>query len=520
MDEVPAEMSLQKLTITPDTPASAYLALAEIAGKQPGVTALMFQDDSWTYNHFLDAVDNAARRLLIDGISSGDVVGVLGPNCPDILFAYYAASRIGATLVPINPALTASEVTYTVEHSNLKVLYLHPDMTDRLDEKTFERLIRPMAYLREVVDAAPLPALLVPGSEDDFLLCYTSGSTGTPKAVMLTHGGQVAAPLALAKMWGVAPEQRVLVALPLGFLYGLSTGCAMALQTGATLILERRFHPGELLEALSACRANLYQGVPTMFSMMLEYCEQHNLAYDLSWMDLLISAGAPLPPELKQRFEKRFGKEIQNYYAMTEVTPVFGKYREDNALLPEGAIGRAAPLAEIRIKRQDGTPCDVGEEGEFFLRGASTMSRYEKAEALTQEVMSDGFFRSGDLGRIDANGFYYITGRLKDIIIRGGANIAPAEVETALGAHPGVQGAAVVGRPDRVFGEVPVAFVVFRHGQAVSARELEAFAAERLADFKVPREYRFVTELPLGNTGKIDKIALKERIHSNQDQAN
>lgn len=497
-------------------PASAYLALTRVAAGAPDATALVFEDEAWTFAAFVAAVDATAQQLGRDGIARGDIFGVLAPNCPEILFAYYAAARIGAVIVPINPALSAEETAYAIEHSEQKRLYLHPDLKDRVSDPAHQARVRPLTRLGGHRAPTPLPAPHVPGPDDDFLLCYTSGSTGEPKGVMLTHAGQVAAPRALAQMWGVGPGDTVLVALPLGFLYGLSTGCAMALQAGATVALERRFHPGDVLNALGARGADVYQGVPTMFSMMLEYCEQQGRSFDLASMTALVSAGAPLSPELAQRFGARFGKEIQNYYAMTEVTPIFGIYRGDADPVPEGAVGKAAPMADIRIRRPDGAECEIGEEGEFFVRGASIFARYEKADDLTREVMQGGYFRSGDLGKRDARGFYSITGRLKDLIIRGGINIAPAELEAVLGAHPGVQDVAVVGGPDRMFGEVPVAFVVRRAGQNVSADELQAFAATRLADFKVPRAFCFQATLPLGKTGKVDKAALGARVRRAQ----
>jgi long-chain acyl-CoA synthetase len=348
--------------------------------------------------------------------------------------------------------------------------------------------------------------------EDDFLIIYTSGSTGVPKAILLDHAAQVGAATALAEMWGVTAEDVTLVGLPLGYLYGLSTAAAVGLQSGGTVVILRRFHPRDVLEGLVAYRATVYHGVPTMFSMMLEYCEQRDLTYDLSHIRVLICAGAPLPEEMQGRFALRFNKTIQNYYAMTESTPVFGTFAGDARPLPKGAVGRAAPGLEVRIIRQDGTECDDDEDGELLVRGAATMKSYLNNPEQAEASFREGLFRTGDLGRRDADGFYYLTGRIKDIIIRGGANISPAEVEEVLASHPSVQDVAVVGGSDNIFGEVPIAFVVIRHGASASKEDLVAHAEKSLSDFKVPRTIHFETALPIGLTGKFDKKALKARI--------
>jgi len=244
---------------------------------------------------------------------------------------------------------------------------------------------------------------------------------------------------------------------------------------------------------------------------MLEYCEQRGLRYDLSQVRQLICAGAPLPEEMRQRFSSRFTQVLFDYYAMTECTPVFGTYANGHEPIPDKAIGRLAPAASVKILRADGTNCDVGEVGEILVRGAATMKRYHNSPELTATTLIDGFVRSGDLGFRDQHDYFYISGRLKDVIIRGGANISPSEVEKVLVAHPGVQEAAVVGVEDRIFGELPVAFIIRRHGYNVVEDELVRHCEKSLSDFKVPRHYLFAGELPLGRTGKVDRAELKRR---------
>jgi long-chain acyl-CoA synthetase len=426
-----------------------------------------------------------------------------------LLFCYLAAAKIGAVFVPVNPNLTPSEVEYTFRHSGARVLFHDDFVAEAARSAVPADCVVPITDLRAHSTGSDQCPDLV--GSDELLVIYTSGTTGTPKAIMLDHASQAQVTSSLIEMWSLSERDTTLVALPLGYLYGLTTAAAVGLLAGSKVVVLRRFHPRDVLEGLVAHSATVFHGVPTMFSMMLEYSEQRDLSFDLSLLRELICAGAPLPEEMRQRFATRFKKSIQNYYAMTEATPVFGKYSSDPRPIPSGSAGRAAPGLAIKIVRPDGSECAIGEQGELLVRAAATMKYYVDAPELTAAAMVDGYFRSGDLGHQDADGYFYITGRSKDIIIRGGANISPTEVEDVLSGHPGVQEVAVVGAPDRIFGEVPVAFIVQRHGATVTEEELMAFAEASLSEFKVPRRYFFEAELPQGKTGKVDKASLKKR---------
>jgi long-chain acyl-CoA synthetase len=476
--------------------------------------AIRFEAEALTYGVFGRAVELAARHLRALGVGKGTAFSAYAQNCTELMIAYYAAARLGAVFVPLNPNLTASEVEYAFRHSGATLL-LHDDFVGDVARAAVPAgSLRALKDLRAPADGLPALEATVIAPEDDFLVIYTSGSTGVPKAILLDHAAQVGAAIALASMWGVTTDDVTLVALPLGYLYGLSTGAAVGLQSGGTVAILRRFHPRDVLEGLISHGATVYHGVPTMFSMMLEYCEQRDLTYDLSGVRALVCAGAPLPEEMQERFAKRFGKVIQNYYATTEATPVFGAFANDPRPRPKGAVGRAAPGLQVRIIRPDGTDCGDDEDGEVLVRAAATMKRYLNNPDQTDAAFRDGLFRTGDLGRRDSDGYFYLTGRIKDIIIRGGANISPTEVEAVLSSHPAVQDIAVVGGPDRIFGEVPIAFVVVRHGASVTQEDLIAYAEKTLSDFKVPRTIHFETELPLGLTGKFDKKALKDRLQA------
>ena len=483
--------------------------LRKVASERMDATALVYGDRRLSYAEMLREIERTVLSLQEQGIGRGVAFAVLCQNCLEVMVAYYAAARLGAVFVPINPSLTAREVTHIVTHSGAIRLFHDDAMREVAEQAAADALRRPLSALS--TEDAPHGAETATDPAEDFLIIYTSGSTGTPKAVLFDQQAEIAGNASLTEMWGITERDVTLVALPLGFLYGLSTAAATGLQVGGQVVIQRRFHPGEVLQAMVAHGVTIYHGVPTMFTMMLDYAEQNDLHIDLSFMRLLICAGAPLSAELKARFQARFGKAIDDYYALTEVRPVFGRFAHESTPIPAGAIGRASPGAIIRIVDGAGVEVADGEHGELVVRAPSTLKRYYKDDALTKAAFLGDLFRTGDLGFRDAGGFYHLTGRIKDIIICGGANIAPAEVEDVIGRHAGVQSAAVIGVPDRKYGEVPVAFVIRRSGADVTSEALVDLCRKELAEFKVPAMFRFVPDFPLGVTGKVDKNALKAR---------
>ncbi len=473
-------------------------------------TALAFGERKLTYRDFISLVDNAATALSAEGIEKGQAFGVYSQNCPEILALYCAAAKIGAVMVPINPNMTANEVAQVMSHCEARLLF-HDHAVEAVAALAVQASLRRSIAILDRSNKAMSSDSIFTSSQDDFAIVYTSGSTGTPKAIVLSHKSQVDVLDALEEMWGLTNLDTTLVALPLGYLYGLSTAAMAGLKTGGRVILLPRFHPAEVLKALVESRATVFHGVPTMFSMMLDYAEQQGSSFDFSAMRALICAGAPLADELKQRFEQRFGKGIQNYYALSECTPVFGVYASDPEPIPVGTLGRLAPKARVKIVDDAGKECSLGTSGELLVRGAALMSRYHKDPENTQQVFVDGWFKTGDLACESPRGYFAIVGRKKDIIIRGGANISPSEVEAMLMRHPSVQNVAVLGLPDRVLGELPVAVIVLRSGAEAAPEELSTFAAAELAEFKIPTKITFLKEMPLGQTGKIDRNALKAR---------
>jgi long-chain acyl-CoA synthetase len=473
----------------------------------PARTALEDGSRSIGYGPLAAEARAVGARMRALGVARDAPLALLCESRAEVMLAYYGAAAVGAVFVPINPSLTPREVAYIVEHCGARIL-VHDEATAAAAGAAVAACRR--APLAAILDgeAPAVPAGATAAPDEDFLVIYTSGTTGQPKAVVFSQAAEFAGNAALIEMWGLTERDVTLVALPLGFLYGLSTAAAAGIQAGGKVVVLRRFRPKDVLDALVAHHATIFHGVPTMFSMMLDYAEQNRISVDLSFMRLLISAGAPLSGETKARFAATFGKAIDDYYALTEVRPVFGRRWDDTARPPVGAIGRAAPGAEIRIVDADGRALPAGEQGELLVQAASTLTRYHRNDVLTRAALADGLFRTGDLGYRDGEGFYHLTGRIKDIIIRGGANIAPAEVEEAIARHPSVQQAAVIGAPEPKYGEVVVAFVVGRHGATPDIDALAAHCRGLLAEFKVPAAFVPLASMPLGITGKIDKKAL------------
>ncbi|WP_413875623.1 class I adenylate-forming enzyme family protein [Albidovulum sp.] len=497
------------MTAKPPFP-SLHAALAAAAAPRLDKVALIHESGNVTYGEMLAKIDNVVRHLRRLGIGKGDIFAVYGQNTLEHYYCFYAASKMGAILVPLNPHLTAAEVGYSFHHSEAKILF-----HDEHVEATAREGVPADRMLPLTTFHAPCPGADHAGveidPEADFVVAYSSGTTGTPKAIVLDQAGLVRVGASAAEMWGITEADTTVIGLPLGYMYGINTASSPVLHAGGTVAMMRRFHPREALEMFRDHGVTIYMGVPTMYTMMMDYCSQRDLGFDLSGMRMLVCSGSPLPPETAARFVGQFGKPLQNYYGLSEAFPIIGHFFHETEDVTPGSTGRLCPGAVVRIQRPDGSECADGEAGEAFVRGPGTMKRYNKNPGMTAAAMQGDLFRTGDIVVRDTKGFYTITGRIKDIIIRGGHNISPAEVEEALVSHPAVREAAVVGAPDPVFGESPVAFVVLRHGARLDLPDLIAHAGKRLSEFKVPQIVHVLAELPVGKTGKIDRRALKDQ---------
>jgi malonyl-CoA/methylmalonyl-CoA synthetase len=409
----------------------------------------------------------------------------------ELVEAYIGALRLGMVVVPVNTAYREWEIAYIVSHAEPRAAVVDDAERASWVERASEGRTLVVGPEVDLPDGPGVDVDTV-GSGDPALIGYTSGTTGDPKGAVLLHGNLLASAEAVRLAWRWSPEDRLVLALPLFHIHGLGVGLHGTLLTGATAVLLPRFEPDALLDAVRTHRATMFFGVPTMY---------HRLAAsprvrELRPLRLCVSGSAPLPPALFSRLLERSGQTILERYGMTEtVMNVSNPYEGERR---PGTVGFPLPGVELRLS----------DNGEILLRGPNVFSGYWHNVAATEAAFDDGWFRTGDIGDFDDDGYLQIIGRAKDLIITGGLNVYPREVEEVLLTHPGVAEVAVVGLPDDEWGEAVTAFVVSVNSPAPPG-DLIAHAAERLAQFKCPREIHFVSRLPRNALGKILRHELR-----------
>lgn len=463
-----------------------------------------------------------ADRLLTLGVNPGERVVLMLPNVPEFGLGYFGILAAGGTVVPLNPLLKAEEVRYVLEDSGATAAVCLQASHLLLQEagRDLGRRIRHV-----VLDAAPgspeasdleavprsghVPGVGLPklGPEDVAACVYTSGTTGRPKGALLTHRNLTANVESFHEVLNLAEGEVFLAVLPLFHAYGGTVLLLEPLSVGATIVLEPRFVPDPVLRAIAEHRVSFFAAVPSMFAVLAKHPRP---AADFGAWRLCISGGAPLPPPVLEAFEAKYGVPIYEGYGPTECAPVL-TVNPPGGMRKVGSVGPPIPRVELRIVDERGQPVSRGEVGEIVARGPNVMRGYLNRPEETGEVLRDGWYHTGDLGRVDQDGYYYIVDRKKDLILVGGLNVYPREVELVLAGHPAVAEAAVIGIPDPVRGEVPRGLVILKDGQQVGAHALLQWCRQRLANYKVPRTITIVPELPRTATGKVLKAALRGR---------
>jgi long-chain acyl-CoA synthetase len=473
--------------------------------------ALAFEGRELTNVDMRRAASRLAHGLRRLGIGTGDRVVVLLPNCPEVLQSYAAILKVGAVIVPVIFLLSPAEVRHILEHAEARLVVTAPELAWKVEgwpgpvvEVGGSGAGTP-AY-EELVAASPDTFTAVDRADDDLaVVLYTAGTTGHPKGVALSHGNLAANARALASLFELDREAWALAALPLSHSYGLTLMNAGHV-LGTRAVLLRWFSPEGVLEAIQRYRVQSMSGVPTMWVYLLSVPDGDR--FDTSSMRVWGSGAAPLPVEIVEPFEKRFGGRLLEGYGLTEAGPVVSAHRYSGAR-KLGSVGSPVPGVEVRIVDDEDRPLPAGEVGEICVRSPGVMPGYYRMEAETARVLRGGWLHTGDVGRLDPDGFLYIVERKKDLIIVGGLNVYPREVEDVLYAHPAVAEAGVVGVPDAARGEAVVAFVVGKPGEPASADDVIEFCRARLARFKCPREVRFVDGLPKNPIGKLLRKELR-----------
>ena len=478
--------------------------------------ALVCDGVSTTYRQLDERSDRLANGLLAGGLTPGDRVALLLLNGSPLVEAVVACAKSGLVAVPLNWRLSAHELTEIVDDCRPSALIYDGDLAAVGARLTQHRswTVGPMVVSATHADssyeafmaASEATAAVNPAVSGDapHVILYTSGTTGRAKGVILTHANTFWQSI---NGWalGAAPDTRALVILPLFHAGGLNGSVTPLLHIGATAYIPRRFEVGAVLKSLASDQINGMVAVPTIYQLLADHPEFATT--DLSSVDAFISGGAPLARGLVERYEER-GIELRQGYGLTETAPGATGMGPGDHLRKAGTVGKPCLYTEVRIVDDSGMPLSAGDVGEICIKGPNVTPGYWERPDATQRALRGGWFHSGDLGYLDADGFLTVVGRMKDMIISGGENIYPAEVENHLVTHPAVAEAAVVGIPDPRWGEVPVAFVVLHPQHQTTCEELRAYCAARIAKYKVPRAVHLRGELPRNALGKVVKPAL------------
>src|SRR6516162_343251 len=454
--------------------------LERAAAAQPDHVAIRMDDLTLTYAQLREAAGRASALLAAHGVQPGDRVGIMLPNVPAFPISFYGALAAGAVVVPMNPLLKSREIAYYLGDSGARVVLAWHD---------------PAREGRERQD------------QDDAVILYTSGTTGRPKGAELTHAGLVRnAEITARTLLKNHADDVTMGCLPLFHVFGLTCGLNATVAAAGTLTLLPRFDPARVLEIIQRDAVTIFEGVPTMYAAILHLPEADPAM--AATLRVCVSGGASLPVEILRGFEEKFGCIILEGYGLSETSPVASFNHPDKVRKP-GSIGTPVEGVEMRLVGNDGADVPAGEVGEIAIRGHNVMKGYWGRPEATAEAIPDGWFRTGDLARVDEDGYYYIVDRKKEMIIRGGYNVYPREIEEVLHEHPAVAEVAVIGIPHPELGEEVGAAVALKPGGEATGEELRAFAKERVAAYKYPRHVWLVAELPKGPTGKF----LRREVH-------
>jgi long-chain acyl-CoA synthetase len=482
--------------------------LTETAAKHGDRTAFKLDDFELSYGVLDESSARIASLLKAKGLVAGDRVGLMLPNVPYFPAIYYGILRAGGVVVPMNVLLKGREVTYYLQDPGAKLVFAWHGFAEAAEEGAEQAgadliLVKPGEFEQLVLSHEPDPEVADRSGDDTAVILYTSGTTGTPKGAELTHDNLLRNCRTVLGFAEFDETEVLLGALPLFHSFGQTCTMNSAVCSGAMVTMLPRFDPEKALEILERDGVTVFQGVPTMYNGML-HADGADSA-DASTLRLCMSGGAAIPVELIRGFEDKFGCAILEGYGLSETSPV-ASFNQPDKPRKAGSIGTPIEGVEMAIWDDDGNEVPQGEVGEIVIRGHNVMKGYwDKPDATEQAITDDGWFKTGDIAKVDEDGYFFIVDRKKDMIIRGGYNVYPREIEEVLYEHPAVQEAAVVGVPDEALGEEVGAAVVLCKGESVGADELKAYIKEQVAAYKYPRKIWFVDELPKGPTGKILK---------------
>ncbi len=485
--------------------------LLDTAAKEGPHPALRMDEAALSYDEFREAALRVAAGLRSRGVEPGDRVGMVLPNVLSFPVVFYGALLAGAAVVPMNPLLKAREIEYYLTDSGARLIVAGTQSAEPAAEAAaavgVDSVTVDLAMPREVMADEGLDAPVERADSDTAVILYTSGTTGQPKGAELTHAGLNSnARTTQETLLEATPDDVIMGCLPLFHVFGLTCSLNACVLAGASLTLIPRFDGGKALDVIERDGVTVFEGVPTMFSAMLHQPDTDKR--DVSSLRLCVSGGSAMPVEVMRSFEETFGCIVLEGYGLSETSPV-ASFNHPHAERKPGSIGTPIRGVEMRLVDDEGTDVPSAEVGEIAIRGENVMKGYWRREEETAKAIPDGWFRTGDLARQDEEGYYFIVDRKKEMIIRGGYNVYPREIEEALYEHPAVAEAAVIGIAHPDLGEEVAAAVALKPGASAEVDELRNFVKERVAAYKYPRHLWLVDSLPKGPTGKILRRAVE-----------
>jgi len=490
-------------------PRSISELLRQRAAAAPDKPFLFSEADErqFTYREFEIAVERAAGMLAAHGARKGDVVSLLMPNSVEYVIAYFGCWRLGALAGPVNGLLKAQEIEYVVSNSESKLMVVGSEFLAKVEAVAVPVVVfddegQLGKEFKESSKANIRP-------EDDAIIIYTSGTTGKPKGCLLTHGNVIANARQISSWLGFTKNDRLLTMMPLFHMNAVSVTTMSALYAGGSTVVSPKFTASRFWQIVSDYQITSFGSVATMLSMLLStYPDGVPEGLKTDQLRFAMCGSAPVPAEVMRRFEETFNCLVIEGYGLSESTCRSTFNPPDERRRP-GSCGVAIGN-EMRVVDEEDQDVPEGELGEIVLRGENILKGYFKNEAATATAFRNGWFHTGDIGYRDADGFYYIVDRKSDMIIRGGENIYPREIDEVLYQHPQIAAAAVIGVPDQLYGEAVAAVVVLKPGEKTSEQEVIEFCKARVADYKCPKTIRFVDDIPKGPTGKLLKRELAQ----------
>ncbi len=496
-------------------PANVRELLERRARAAPDKHFLFSEADgrAYTYAEFDAAADRAALMLAARGIRKGDAVSLLMPNSAEYVVAYFACFKLGALAGPVNSLLKPEEITYVVNNSEARALLVHSEFLPKIESirEDLPGLEHVIVFDDESQTTAEFVGQNLPevqiGEDDEAIIIYTSGTTGKPKGCLLTHGNLIANAGQIARWLKFTERDRLLTVMPLFHMNAVSVTTLTPLYAGGSTVVSPKFSASRFWRIISDYEVTSFGSVATMLSMLLAtYPEGVPAGLKSDQLRFAMCGSAPVPAEVLRKFEETFGCLVVEGYGLSESTCRSTFNPPDERRRP-GSCGMAIGN-EMRVVDEEDREVAAGELGEIVLRGPNILKGYYKNPEATERAFRSGWFHTGDVGYRDADGFFYIVDRKSDMIIRGGENIYPREIDEVLYRHPSVAAAAVIGVPDPLYGEEVAAFVVLKEGARAGEEELISFCREHLADYKCPKSVRLVADIPKGPTGKLLKREL------------